>query len=200
MSSLENYIHFYSFIYNGNNKYDYYLFYITNKYEKLEGISLKLNPKLKSRFLLTMEFANQIYDEYSEDTTTNLYIDLERLQFRLLKNIDYKIIPEDLYHPYIWEYKRDYSNDIDGKTQFVYLIKNINNGLVKIGRTKTPLKRENTLQSTEPEIHMVTFKKAPKSIETELHRKFKLKRFRGEWFKLDYDDLRVIEKYIVDNR
>lgn len=69
----------------------------------------------------------------------------------------------------------------------VYLMMNEVNQRVKIGRTKNkPQYRERTLQSQEPEITLLYHKKAKCMVGTEkhLHKKFKNKRYRGEWFDL----------------
>ena len=88
----------------------------------------------------------------------------------------------------IQEYtKRNTKKSINTKT---YLIKNRRNGFYKIGRSKDPLKREQTLQSEEPDIVMV--KTWDKDIESLLHKDYKDYRVRGEWFELS----KVQVKYI----
>ena len=67
---------------------------------------------------------------------------------------------------------------------FVYLMEDLRNGLFKIGRSKTPGKRERTLQSEQPSLILRFSIPAAESDETELHRKFASKRSRGEWFSL----------------
>jgi len=80
----------------------------------------------------------------------------------------------------IQEYtKRNTKKSINTKT---YLIKNRRNGFYKIGRSKDPLKREQTLQSEEPDIVMV--KTWDEDIESKLHKDYKDYRIRGEWFEL----------------
>ena len=74
-----------------------------------------------------------------------------------------------------------------------YLIKNRRNGFYKIGRSKHPLKREQTLQSEEPDIVMV--KTWDKDIESLLHKDYKDYRVRGEWFELSKAQV----KYICTN-
>jgi hypothetical protein len=79
---------------------------------------------------------------------------------------------------------------------FIYLMVDNTNGLIKIGRSKTPFYREGTLQSKEPQTHLFSYWRAPKEVENELHRKFKKKRVRGEWFRLTISDLDEIKFYM----
>tara|TARA_R110000823_G_scaffold299822_1_gene420566 strand:+ start:887 stop:1234 length:348 start_codon:yes stop_codon:yes gene_type:complete len=88
----------------------------------------------------------------------------------------------------IQEYtKRNTKKSINTKT---YLIKNRRNGFYKIGRSKDPLKREQTLQSEEPDIVMV--KTWDEDIECKLHKEYKDYRVRGEWFNLNEIQVRYI--------
>lgn len=82
------------------------------------------------------------------------------------------------------------SSNITYNNTKTYLIKNRRNGFYKIGRSKDPLKREQTLQSEEPDIVMV--KTWDKDIESLLHKDYKDYRVRGEWFELS----KVQVKYI----
>ena len=81
----------------------------------------------------------------------------------------------------------------------VYLMKSDRNGRVKIGRTKDkPVYRERTLQSQEPEVRLIFHREVLYMNETEkyLHRFFKRKRFRGEWFDLSEDDIEKAKSII----
>ena len=77
---------------------------------------------------------------------------------------------------------------------------NSRNNLIKIGQSIHPNFREKTLQSQEPEIVVLAIWQAPKMVEKELHKLFHEKRKRGEWFDLDFNDLKEIktrmEKYL----
>lgn len=75
---------------------------------------------------------------------------------------------------------------------YVYLMKNSRNGLVKIGFSRDPQSREGTLQSEEPEIDLYHAFEGTMDEETALHREYAAKRTRGEWFKLNDDDLTSI--------
>ena len=74
-----------------------------------------------------------------------------------------------------------------------YLIKNNRNGFYKIGRSINPLRREQTLQSEEPDIVLV--KTWSRNIESKLHKDYKEHRVRGEWFELSKAQV----KYICTN-
>ncbi len=75
-----------------------------------------------------------------------------------------------------------------------YLMRDLNTGLTKIGKSISPSVRERTLQSEKPTISL--FKISDSPIERELHELFRIKRVRGEWFNLADEDIEyVIAKY-----
>ena len=82
----------------------------------------------------------------------------------------------------------------------VYVMIDKNTGFYKIGRSKTPLKRERTLQSEKPTIEMLFNYDAINKDEKELHDIFKGKRIRGEWFDLSGSDLSFIRDYFNNKR
>ena len=100
-------------------------------------------------------------------------LEREKLAKETLKNIE--IIK---HKPYIQ------------KPQKTYLIKDNNTGYYKIGKSVDPKTREKTLQAEKPTY--TTVKVWNKNIETELHRKYKKYRKRGEWFELN----KIQVKYI----
>lgn len=87
---------------------------------------------------------------------------------------------------------------------FVYLMHNSRNNLVKIGKSINPRHREKTLQAEEPEITMIAVWEASGQLERYLHRLYKEKRLRGEWFNLNYNELlnlkQQVEEYLNDNQ
>jgi hypothetical protein len=87
---------------------------------------------------------------------------------------------------------------------FVYLMHNSRNNLVKIGKSISPRHREKTLQAEEPEITMIAVWEASSQLERYLHRLYKDKRLRGEWFNLNYNELlnikKQVEEYLNDNQ
>jgi hypothetical protein len=80
----------------------------------------------------------------------------------------------------------------------VYVMIDKNTGLYKIGRSNNPTRREKTLQSEKPTIELLFHNSGFHFDETALHRKFADKRVRGEWFKLDADDLSEVKSYFAD--
>jgi hypothetical protein len=79
---------------------------------------------------------------------------------------------------------------------FIYLMKDEINGYHKIGRSKTPHKREKTLQSEKPSITLVYSCKANIDEESLLHKKYNEYRIRGEWFNLSEEQLQEIKSYL----
>jgi len=73
-----------------------------------------------------------------------------------------------------------------------YIMFDLSTGYYKIGRSKNPEYREKTLQAEKPVIEMLYVSDA--FCETELHRKYKDKRVRGEWFDLSGKEIAKIVK------
>ncbi len=74
-------------------------------------------------------------------------------------------------------------------TTFVYVMEDTRNKRFKIGRSKTPGRREKTLQSEVPETVMRFSIPADESHEITLHQRFRHRRTRGEWFDLSAEEL-----------
>ena len=72
---------------------------------------------------------------------------------------------------------------------YIYLMEDLRNKTFKIGKSKTPGKRERTLQSEVPQIVMRFSVPAEEQFEKQLHEHFENKRQRGEWFTLSDEDL-----------
>jgi hypothetical protein len=88
----------------------------------------------------------------------------------------------------------DNSSSADDATSpvYVYLMINKRNSLYKIGRSTSPQYREKTLQSEEPEVHLLWKLLARKEDEVHLHQLFKTSRVRGEWFDLEPEEVEWI--------
>lgn len=190
----------YSYFHRNNPEKWYCLFYVTSKYDQLEGVVLELNPNLKSRSILTSLFADYIFDRYSEMGSFDLFHLFELLQDDLFKRAKPPIKPKKPIDINLLKLPFPKPPIIDGKTSFIYIIQNLRNNYYKIGYSKNPLHREQTLQSEEPEIKLISFKPGELSTEKELHKMFNAKHIRGEWFDLTLDDIRRIEKHIVSRR
>lgn len=74
--------------------------------------------------------------------------------------------------------------------QKTYLMNDSNTGYTKIGKTVNPKSRERTLQSEKPTISL--FAICDDLVETKLHKQYESKRIRGEWFKLEENDINDI--------
>jgi hypothetical protein len=75
-------------------------------------------------------------------------------------------------------------------------MEDLRNKTFKIGRSKTPGKRERTLQSEVPQIVMRFSVPAEEAHEKQLHDRFQSRRMRGEWFALTNDDLVWIVEFL----
>lgn len=84
-------------------------------------------------------------------------------------------------------------------TTFVYLMEDVRNGAFKIGRSRTPGKRERTLQSEVPETLLRFSIPAEEEHEKALHSRFSHRRIRGEWFELTHDDLVEVIAFLKTN-
>lgn len=73
-----------------------------------------------------------------------------------------------------------------------YLMKDTATGMVKIGRSIHPAKREHTLQADKPTIELLYT--TPENIESKLHKEFDAFRMRGEWFNLTQKQIDYIVK------
>ncbi len=82
---------------------------------------------------------------------------------------------------------------------FIYLMEDLRNGHFKIGRSRSPGKRERTLQSEVPQIVLRLSIPADEKHERELHDRFANKRLRGEWFSLAPDDLQGLVSFLRGN-
>lgn len=71
-----------------------------------------------------------------------------------------------------------------------YIIKDVNTGFYKIGKSKNPKNREKTLQAEKPTIKIIKIFRD--DIESKLHRIYNSQRIRGEWFNLS----KIQVKYI----
>lgn len=78
------------------------------------------------------------------------------------------------------------------KQSGVYILEVRDSGLFKIGVTKDIEKRLSQLQTSNPyEFYLRDFFITPKNRELEnlLHKKFRLNRYKREWFKLNHDEV-----------
>ena len=74
-----------------------------------------------------------------------------------------------------------------------YLMYDTSRMFYKIGKSKNPKIRERTLQAELPTVALICV--IENDIESYLHEKFKIKRIRGEWFRLSKNDVEYIKNY-----
>lgn len=215
--------HCYGFIIYENKKPVEYLIYYINRSKDLNGFAFKLSLKLDTqvRVGLTIDFCKFLCKEYPDEDfveTFNTFQNLlrggfEKIGYFTLGN-EINDLPKDsiAFAPYgegfvlfptlekltvyRWIFDEDPQNiEIDtSKTKKVYLLLDSQNNLIKIGESFYPNLREKTLQGINPHWDLITTWVAPVSEEKYLHKFFKNKRVRGEWFNLNFNDLQLIKE------
>jgi hypothetical protein len=206
---------------NDEGTVDYHVYYINGENE-LVGDLLKLNLHDKERDRLLLIFSNYLADTYGLDIleTFNSFQEATR---SMCERIDYLTITANelqeykgykptfiakgvkgiivvpfLYHLDLYKFlfgALKYINYEDGQN-YIYLMFNKRNKLVKIGKSRNPGHREKTLQAEEPEITLVAVWKGADKVERELHKLYKKKRLRGEWFNLSFKELKGIKQFM----
>lgn len=212
-------------IYDDKEYLEYNLFYIDNKIG-LSGSLLQLSMQLDShiRNHYTVEFCKIINDKYPHADIIDVFNSFQshlREQFEKMgyftigneinmfkgKNAVGMFPPSkgivsfpmiDKKNLYRWFFGEDEENLVvdNSKTKKIYLILDSTNNLMKIGQSFYPKTREKTLHGISPDWDMITTWIAPVSVERQLHEKFKHKRKRGEWFELNFNDLKEIKEFM----
>ena len=80
-------------------------------------------------------------------------------------------------------------------TEFVYLMKNSNTGLVKVGYSKNPENREKAVRQGKPGTSLIGYYPGSRVDELIIHVKYQSKHSHGEWFRLDSSDVSDIIRY-----
>ena len=198
------------------------MFYINND-KKLKGDIICLNLNDPDYFQLLLHFCISLSNDYDEVDTisafniyqTRLRSFLEKSGFLTTTTLELKELSGkhfvmagtskrglinvrmiDRVEFYRNFYNNNYRTDILSDKNYVYLMVNDDTSYIKIGTSKTPNFREKTLQSQEPNIHIIALWCCDKKLEKELHSKFASKRVRGEWFRLSFQDLKHIEDFM----
>lgn len=89
------------------------------------------------------------------------------------------------------------------KKEYVYIIKNIENGLFKIGYSTNPKNRISSIKtSAGVEIDEIEVAEVVngRNVEKHLHRLFKNKRKLGEWFKLSKNDIKLAKEELENHK
>ncbi|SFQ30848.1 GIY-YIG nuclease family protein [Parafilimonas terrae] len=201
---------------------NYTLVYINGE-GLLQGEAINLNIEDKYKFDITMAFCNHLTKEYKHLDLIDVFNTYSYKLRSYLELFDYRTISDKemseiegenvtfiakakgiLYVPQIDKLKlyrdffdNNYNYDKPKDENVVYLLLDLNTSHIKIGRSKTIMHREKTLQSQSPKIETIAFWKAPKATETFLHKTFVAKRLRGEWFKLNFSDLNHIKELMT---
>ena len=163
-----------------------------------EIIRLKKEEKKAKAEVWVLRKALHLPLDYVIQTTDASYIEelnrqsiIDSLNEKIAK-LDAQLFVKETKNPLKRNsYKNLYKKSNGNKK--TYLIKNNRNGFYKIGRSINPLRREQTLQSEEPDIVLV--KTWSRNIESKLHKDYKEHRVRGEWFELSKAQV----KYICTN-
>ena len=199
------------------------MFFVHNNRE-LAGYLIQISLDDKNYFQLLIKFCGMLANECQVDTiaafnTFQMKVRdfLEKLGYFTTTSIELKpykgknavmfrpfgtrgikniilIEHTDFYREF---FKGIFALEITKGSEYVYLMVNSRNGHIKIGTSTNPRYREKTLQSEEPKIGIIAIWRCNKKIEKELHDMFKDKRIRGEWFKLNFRDLKDIEEYMM---
>lgn len=103
--------------------------------------------------------------------------------FRMILSLS-KLLREAEKNKFNPEIKEVVQKETNQKT---YLMFDENTKLVKIGRTNNPKLRETTFKNSNPFIKCIYI--CNNDVEIMLHRKFKNKKIKGEWFKLSDDEI-----------
>lgn len=193
---------------------------------KLEGITLQLTIDEPLRDNLTFYFAQYIARNYKNNDALDIFNTYQRQTRTLIEKLGYLTINPEEFKKYgdtnphiaalgvkgiirVSEYEkltfyrkffeyRPFTFDLNNETKYVYLMINQRNNLFKIGSSINPSHRERTLQSQEPEVGLVAYWQAPVQVEKDLHKKYKEKKKRGEWFNLSLNDIRLVKDF-MDN-
>ena len=203
---------------------NYQIFYVRGD-RKLEGDLIQLKANLKYRDELVFYFSYFLSHNYDDIDAINTFNTFQKQTRGMLEKSGYLTVAStfiDKYDdisktiiaknvkgiiPVKLINRSDFYKDLLGikelpieqpDNQYVYLMLNKRNNYIKIGKSIRPAFREKTLQADEPDIEVITFWKAPSTLERQLHKQFALKRQRGEWFKLNLKDLMQIKKIMDD--
>lgn len=101
---------------------------------------------------------------------------------------------------YVFE-RSEFPDSLISKTPIVYVISAINSSYYKIGYAKNFNQRLSNIQNGCPyDLHLTHSSHAPnyKEVEKYLHKYFKHKNVRGEWFSFDDNDLSMIDDFFYE--
>ena len=97
------------------------------------------------------------------------------------------------------ESRRNNRNQLNNDSLFVYLMKNNENGYIKIGSSVSPEKRFLDLKRKYPQLELLySFGKTPQTTEKKLHDEFKEYCIYNEFYKLNQKQIKYILSYAED--
>jgi len=202
-----------------NSCKDVNFFYI-NFCKEVPGLLFKLELKENNYYEYLLSFSvyvTKYYDLIDPINVYNTFINysrsfLEQHGYFTISTTEFKKLPYDgeLISPFEIEVIKDFEKEdfyrfwlnsselgnLEIGINHLYIMLNKATGYFKLGRSINPQYRERTLQSQEPDIVLLKTWQCDKDVERELHRIFQAKKVRGEWFKLDFEDLNNIDKIV----
>lgn len=196
--------------------HNYTLLYVSNKSGKTEAEGIGLHVNTPNRNEMTAMFAGYISQKNKTDNTSSIFNTYQVLQQQYFEGLGFFVYGDDfpkragkiiiknckgaIYVPTIAPKSTNTGRIEAAKKKelgnYVYLMYNRIDNRYKIGRSKDAIYRERTLQSQQPDIILIEAWEAPPKVEKELHRRYKDKRVRGEWFDLSESDLNEIVLYM----
>ena len=141
-----------------------------------EGIVLHIKGKEGTTF---NDYINKISKELQDE-----YVEYRQKNYYKNEDLPFEKIPKE-----------------PNKKRYTYLMYDDISGYYKIGKSINPEFREKTLMSQTPKVRLIY--KCKESIVSEdyLHKIFKYKRIRGQWFDLNTEELdHVLNSMLEENK
>jgi len=209
-----------------NNLEDYALIYVGN-YDGIRGLCLRNGRSLENRNWRTWQFSMAIENEFKKPNQLVMFNTFQQKQKELYEKFGVMCMPEYIVNAaethdmtLILGHKKgvDYLPKVDilefyksffertptienlSNIDKVYLMYDVENTSVKIGKTKTPIEvrrkgvAEPTLRAVKQEIYPIVAWQASQQIETDLKAEYREFNQRGEWFDLRPRHLQQINK------
>lgn len=202
-----------------SSEFEYQLFYVNGEKE-LRGFLLQMSLNNPNRENLVFMFSNYLSQEFPELDSIDVFNTFQQHTRGALEKEKYFTMTSSQAQKFegknssiivkgkgfeiitlidkIKALREYFGNrhtiEVKENENYIYLMLNKRNGLLKIGTSIHPKFRERTLQSQEPEVFLLSIWAAPRVIEKELHKMFHDKKERGEWFKLKSKEIRIIKE------
>lgn len=138
-----------------------------------DGIVLHIKGKEGTIF---NDYINKVSKELK-----NEYVEYSQQNYHKNKDLPFERIPKE-----------------PNNKRYTYLMYDEISGYYKIGKSINPEFREKTLMSQAPKIRLIYKCKETTVSEDYLHKLFKYKRIRGEWFDLNTDELDDVLNLMIE--